>query len=105
MKTTREKIEVMQAYENGKTIEISSRGSDNRNMRCCPSAPTWNWDDNDYSIKPEEKKKVKRWLWAMKSPTTGNWLLSNDFFTESEAGRIIDGIKQKIESSMIEVDE
>lgn len=50
MKTTAEKIAVMQAYEDGKEIEYSYKD--------CPAwkratTPTWNWSTTDFRVKPE----------------------------------------------------
>lgn len=53
MKTTEEKIEIMQAYEDGKEIEceINSAWYDVTN-------PNWNWDICDYRIKEEPKRRA-----------------------------------------------
>lgn len=50
--TTQEKIEVMQAYEDGKTIQSYDLEQD-KWVNC--HNPTWNWDTLDYRIKPESK--------------------------------------------------
>lgn len=51
MKTTEEKIAIMQAFVEGKIIESSKRGNDNWTR--FPCEPNWNWDDLDYRIKQE----------------------------------------------------
>ena len=54
--TTQEKIDVMQAYVDGKQIEFTEVGRDN--WREYPQdlvAPFWNWERNNYRIKPEKK--------------------------------------------------
>jgi hypothetical protein len=98
MKTTREMIEVMQAYVDGKAIQSAdiweSQYIDN-------SCPRWDWPHVDYRIKP--KPKVKRWLWAYKT-IAGGWTTTHIFFTEEEAIKFYKN-PIKIESSMIEVDE
>lgn len=48
--TTKEKIEVMKAYEDGKTIQAYDL-EQNKWVNC--HNPTWNWDTLDYRIKPE----------------------------------------------------
>ena len=49
MKTTKEMIEVMQAYEEGEQIQIdTTEWSDTNN-------PWWNWSDFDYRVKPNKK--------------------------------------------------
>lgn len=97
MKTTKEMIEVMQSFDDGKEIEC------NNGYGWIPmSDPIWNWIGNDYRIKP--KAKVKRWLWASFDEQSREWGQGNIFYTEEEVSHW--GIKViKIESSMIEVDE
>lgn len=50
--TTQEKIEVMKAYEDGKTIQSYDIEQD-KWVNC--HNPTWNWLGFDYRIKPESK--------------------------------------------------
>ena len=53
--TTKEMIEVMQAYEKGEEIEM--RLADCEDDRWAPTAsPLWNWDNFEYRIKPKEPK-------------------------------------------------
>ena len=54
--TTEEKIEVMQAYVDGKKIEIN-KYLDNHKHWIDIKEPTWNWGINNYRVKPEEPKK------------------------------------------------
>ena len=55
MKTTKEMIEVMQAYLRGEEIEY----------RCCHKdwlecrVPIWNWNSIEYRVKPKQKTKDK----------------------------------------------
>lgn len=49
-KTTKEKIEVMQAYEEGKKIEMLING----NWEFI-AYPHWNWGQTDYRVKEEPK--------------------------------------------------
>ena len=56
--TTAEKIAVMQAYEDGKAIQVSPIGFAMWNDKSMP--PLWNWAEYDYRIKPEEKKPTYR---------------------------------------------
>lgn len=49
--TTKEKIEVMQAFEDGKKIQCLSKFADHW-IDCY--SPLWNWYICDYRIKPEE---------------------------------------------------
>ena len=54
MKTTAEKIEVMQSFRYNKFVQEKARG------RCVwvdnYFEPKWDWDRYDYRIKPEEKE-------------------------------------------------
>ena len=61
--TTKEKIEVMQAFEDGKTIQIISENKKNWNNamefnRDNQKEPDWNWANFQYRVKPEWKPKV-----------------------------------------------
>jgi hypothetical protein len=51
--TTKEKIAVMQAFEDGKQCQAREKG---RNDWCDFTCTNWNWADCDFRIKPEEKK-------------------------------------------------
>ena len=54
MKTTKEMIEVMQAYERGEKIEMKFLDSDD----CCWMEvidPLWDWYESDYRVKPKKK--------------------------------------------------
>ena len=55
---------------------------------CADNKPSWNVDVQ-YRIKPEEKKPVVRWMWAMKLTVfkgcdDTHWSCLGDFFTEEE---------------------
>jgi hypothetical protein len=43
--------------------------------------PRW-FEEAEYRIKPEEKKPVVRWLWAIKVGADGRTLLSTEFTEE-----------------------
>lgn len=51
--TTEEKIAVMQAYVDGKKIQVKACCV--REWRDCIVAPDWDWVSYDYRVKPEEK--------------------------------------------------
>ena len=50
MKTTKEMIEVMKAFEEGKKIEFAIRNS---NSWSIADSPSWNWWCNDYRVKAD----------------------------------------------------
>lgn len=53
-KTTAEKIQVMQAYLEGKQIEFMAiYGSDDHEWMICDFEPYWDWITCDYRVKPE----------------------------------------------------
>lgn len=53
MKTTEEMISIMQAYVDGKEIEINSWDGNGWNDE---PEPEWNWSNNDYRVKKEPKQ-------------------------------------------------
>ena len=65
--STRDKIEVMQAFVDGKVIEYKlwTTSEDPKNWRECLN-PLWDWDVHSYRIKPEPKV-----IWA--NEYVGGW--------------------------------
>ena len=55
MKTTKEMIEVMQAYLKGEKIEYRYGNTDWLECR----VPIWNWNSIEYRVKPKQKTKTK----------------------------------------------
>lgn len=54
--TTKEKIEIMNAFLEGKIIQWKNYGSDWRDWKGKDSEePKWDWDNTEYRIKPKEK--------------------------------------------------
>lgn len=51
MKTTKEMIEVMQAFERGEQIQFLNINNDWKDTK----SPTWNWCMRDYRVKPKKK--------------------------------------------------
>ena len=54
MSTTAQKIEIMQAFADGKTIEYKCKGHDRWGEA---RTPQWNWSANDFRIKPEPPRE------------------------------------------------
>ena len=50
MKTTKEMIEVMQAYERGEQIQLSKKDGN----WICAQNPNWDWLNFDYRVKPKK---------------------------------------------------
>ena len=61
MKTTREMIEVMEAFDNGETIECKSTLS---TKWLITTIPSWTWGINDYRIKPKPRE-----IWVNEYPS------------------------------------
>ena len=54
MKTTKEMIEVMQAYERGEKIEVCYLYDPKDYWTAC-GTPIWDWNNFDYRVKPNKK--------------------------------------------------
>ena len=105
MTTLDEKIKVMQAYKNGKTIEYKEGREKNWKTT---NTPAWDWYNWDYRIKEEPKKKVKLYQVLLKYVT--DYHISLKFFkTEQEAIYHFDGsgfiVIKLLPHTMIEVEE
>jgi len=78
-KTTEEKIAVMQAFVDGKTIQAMDHGY--ADWDDCPR-PVWDWFMTDYRIKPEPEW-IPQWgeaVWVRYSENDG-WM--EGYFNES----------------------
>lgn len=53
MKTTKEMIEVMQAYLRGEQIEFCYNDENIKVWENTDGEPLWNWKDTDYRVKPK----------------------------------------------------
>mgnify|MGYP003639436720 CR=1 FL=1 len=62
MKTTKEMIAVMQAYEDGETIQRQVSGGGIWTTVSSDST-VWDWRYFDYRVKPAESKKVMMQMW------------------------------------------
>ena len=51
MKTTKEKIEVMQAYVRGEQVQLLNIDGNWEDIK----SPTWSWGLRDYRVKPKKK--------------------------------------------------
>lgn len=71
--TTKEMIEVMQAYEDGKQIQVAPKNDEDWGDI---SRPYWNWIANDYRIKPKEEpvRMTNRQLAEWVGKGNGEWL-------------------------------
>lgn len=61
--TLREKIEVMQAFERGEYVEVRTDKTESGTWSVAVD-PLWDWNNNDYRIKPKPKQVVtiEKWL-------------------------------------------
>lgn len=53
MKTTKEKMEVMQAFMDGKLIQRTHRDEDRGRWSTLGTEPVWDWLMYDFRVKPE----------------------------------------------------
>jgi hypothetical protein len=60
-----EKIKVMQHYANGGVVQIKLADGVWRNFF---DKPNWNWEDNEYRIKPKEPRE----FWVVQFPNGYN---------------------------------
>lgn len=70
--TTKEKIAVMQAYEDGKKIQVATNGEEDWEDFNF-GEPMWDWECCDYRIKPEEEKPVR-----MTNRQLAEWCVGNN---------------------------
>ena len=63
MKTTAEMIKVMQAFQDGKSIQVMERGDPTETWsNIIHGKPTWNWFTYDYRIKQPKIIKHSGWM-------------------------------------------
>ncbi len=98
---TKEKIKVMQAFEDGEAVEYQSKGNA---MWSMATSPNWDWAGYVFRIKP--KKKVRKYLYAYEDD--GDWKISKHFYLDvsafNEKNPEIEYYK-RIDSIFIEVDD
>lgn len=80
MKTTKQMIEVMKAFEDGKEIECSVK---EQNRWTINTNPVWNWREFDYRIREEPKKMKTVYEWMLCDRDL--WFIANQLQTEQEA--------------------
>lgn len=81
---TKHKIEVMQAFLDGKTIQMTDKSLDI--WEDFLAEPYWNWEANDYRIKPAEPKKVKLLAWMARD--TGHILYRHENIVLGDAHHV-----------------
>lgn len=84
MKTTKKKIEIMQAFEDGKKIECRSSGLEWKEWILLQE-PTWNWAECDYRVKEEPPKQrminLQLMEWLAKGKGLSRYTYSTACFT------------------------
>ena len=109
MEDTKRKIEVMQAYVEGKKIQVKACGASE--WRDCILEPEWDWVSCEYRVKPEEQYRPYKdyhemvddfcerfgvnchayempMIWV-KQKATGTMRLLKTFSHDTEAGTLI----------------
>lgn len=66
----RHQIAVMQAWVDGKEIEVKSKGYQNGWINA--EGPCWDWKTYDYRVKPEERKPREITLIVQDGPISNN---------------------------------
>lgn len=97
VKTTKEMVEVMQAFERGEKIEVSWNGSDPNGWNLIAETPSWDWSSRDYRVAPKPKKQIKLYCYF------GNDSLS--WVTHDRLDDFPKFIRVPAEDKIIEVDE
>lgn len=111
MNIIEEMIEVLQAFQEGKSIEYRSHSND---IWLPARTPAWQFKNHEYRIKPKEKKKVSMWQWLYSNkPFSGNdkYLYSTTLFFRNfeDAKKYADAceieIMHRLDHTEIEVEE
>lgn len=85
--TTKEKIAVMTAYENGTEIEYKRKCS---GVWSTLINPFWNWGEYHYRVKPKNK------LWYYEAlDNSGHWVIVRVRYSEEEAAGVFKGDKYR----------
>ena len=77
--TIDEKIEVLQAFKDGKEIECTIK-TDEINWITLTTEPVWNFHVYKYRIKEETKELL--WFWSVQQPD-GDWEIEQYMETET----------------------
>ena len=81
--TTKEKIEIMQHYENGGVVEVLYRNKNNtkweESKKVIDGELSWTWDyfEPNYRIK-KETVKIEKWLVQNNSELIFNFIIETD---------------------------
>ena len=62
MKTTKEMIEVMQAFERGEQIQFQEKSDCSEYITLYSLVPSWNWYLYNYRVKPKTKTVKLHWV-------------------------------------------
>ena len=79
--------EIIKAWVDGAKVQWRNNATEAwKDLSCADDYPSIGWYESyEYRIKPEEKKPVKRWLWAYKPTALSSWYQGTHFCTEAEA--------------------
>ncbi len=95
---TKEKIAVMQAFDEGQEVEYRIIGIGPDDWLFCKS-PEWNWDRYNYRIKPNRKL----YLWRYQNALDNEWYITQRY-TERFPPTIDANYFVRLPETMIEVD-
>lgn len=86
---TEEKIEVMQAYLNGKKIQVKGKRDDTWEDYNHKSEPDWDWFRCDYRIKPELKLRPYKDFMEMAKDAVKHGVDGDTFMIEDKNKKCI----------------
>ena len=85
MKTPHKHAELIKAWADGAEIQWYDSSPREHRWIDCPEYFDWG-ATCQFRIKPEPKKKVKRWLWIIKNSLFADtYFVTNELLTEAEA--------------------
>lgn len=100
--TTKEIIELANAFDNGKELEYFCH-SIKQWLPYCPTFPSFNFNHYTYRIKPKEKKRVK--LYQFLCENNGNFFYSSQVFPSlQEAKKLYNNAIKQLDHTMVEVE-
>jgi len=95
MKPTKEMIEVMQAALDGKTVQVRKNAVGNWGDWFNSSQPVWDWDTQDYRVKPQEPRRIVTYF------HDGGFRPGLAFCCTNETNRILE-LKQSGRTDLVE---
>ena len=100
--TLREKIETIQAFERGEYVEVRTDKTVAGKWSVAVD-PLWDWNNNDYRIKPKPKKVVVLETWLCKTVNKDDGDSECFFTVEANEGEMQSYFRGKYSSKAIKL--